>query len=122
MLPPPPRRRAFVEEVPDEDNISILTHHSQESDLVDDDNPEEDLQNELERETASGTAAYLFSKGRTLLIVNSALAAESPLPDGKLCEAPSVAAALKDLKDMLRPHRKTGRGYIDPGIDPFICV
>ncbi|KAJ7107052.1 hypothetical protein C8R44DRAFT_637891, partial [Mycena epipterygia] len=51
--------------------------------------------------------------------------AESQLPDGKLREAPTVSAALvalKDLKELLCPHRKTGRGYVDPHIDPFVRV
>ncbi|KAJ7744451.1 hypothetical protein DFH07DRAFT_698743, partial [Mycena maculata] len=51
--------------------------------------------------------------------------AESPLPDGKLREAPTVAAALaalQDLKELLHPHRKTGRGYKLSAIDPFVRV
>jgi hypothetical protein len=60
-LPPPPRpRHATVEEVPDEDDfsiltrdeISILTHESDAS--VDNDNPETDLEAELARESAAG--------------------------------------------------------------------
>ncbi|KAF8175615.1 hypothetical protein K438DRAFT_1608260, partial [Mycena galopus ATCC 62051] len=49
--------------------------------------------------------------------------AESPLPDGRLGEAPNLAAAsaaLKSLQELLRPHRKNGIGYLDPHIDPFI--
>ncbi|KAJ7221557.1 hypothetical protein GGX14DRAFT_353210, partial [Mycena pura] len=40
-------------------------------------------------------------------------------------EAPTVtsaSAALRDLKELLRPYRKSGRGYIDPHIEPFIHV
>ncbi|KAJ6453500.1 hypothetical protein C8R45DRAFT_790234, partial [Mycena sanguinolenta] len=40
-------------------------------------------------------------------------------------EAPSVfdaLAALKDLKKLLRPHCRTGRGYTDPGLDRFVRV
>ncbi|KAJ7150703.1 hypothetical protein C8R46DRAFT_847610, partial [Mycena filopes] len=40
-------------------------------------------------------------------------------------EAPSVAvalAALKDLRELLRPHRQTGRGYVDPNLDRFVRV
>ena len=51
--------------------------------------------------------------------------AESPLPDGKLQEAPKVAdalAALKDLWELLRPHRKMGRGFIDPNFNRFVRV
>ncbi|KAJ7753134.1 hypothetical protein DFH07DRAFT_710355, partial [Mycena maculata] len=48
---------------------------------------------------------------------------ETSLPDGKLREAPSVSsalAALKDLLELLHPRRKSGKGHIDPGIDPFV--
>ncbi|KAJ6464252.1 hypothetical protein C8R47DRAFT_933222, partial [Mycena vitilis] len=50
---------------------------------------------------------------------------ESSLPDGKLREAPSIAtalAALEDLKELLNPHRPSGKGHIDPHINPFIRV
>ncbi|KAJ7132033.1 hypothetical protein C8R44DRAFT_612585, partial [Mycena epipterygia] len=46
-----------------------------------------------------------------------------PLPSGKLQEAPSVSAAsaaLNDLRALLCPHRKSGKGHIDPGIDVFV--
>ncbi|KAJ7079849.1 hypothetical protein C8R44DRAFT_653990 [Mycena epipterygia] len=48
-----------------------------------------------------------------------------PLPNGKLREAPTVVmaeAALKDLRELLRPHQPRGKGYIDPGHEPFICI
>ncbi|KAJ7135031.1 hypothetical protein C8R43DRAFT_894625 [Mycena crocata] len=50
---------------------------------------------------------------------------DGPLPDGKLREAPTVVdalAALVDLRELMRPHRNTGRGYRDPGIDPFVRI
>ncbi|KAF8217267.1 hypothetical protein K438DRAFT_1954110 [Mycena galopus ATCC 62051] len=101
MLPPPRRRWVTVEEVLDEDNISILTHDSHNSDgLVEDDDPAQELQDKLEH-----------------------LHAESPLPDGRLREAltlSAASAALKSLQELLRPHRKNGIGYLNPHIDPFI--
>jgi hypothetical protein len=45
--------------------------------------------------------------------------------DGKLREAPTqlqATDALKHLVEKLRPPRKTGRGYYDPGIDPFTRI
>ena len=44
---------------------------------------------------------------------------------GKECEAPileTACAALKDLKVLLHPCQKTGAGYINPKINPFICI
>ncbi|KAJ7091775.1 hypothetical protein C8R44DRAFT_647193 [Mycena epipterygia] len=54
---------------------------------------------------------------------STACASEMPLPDGKLREAPSVAdalAVLKDLRELLHPHRKSGKGHVDPGLDQFV--
>jgi hypothetical protein len=45
--------------------------------------------------------------------------------DGKLREAPTqlqAIEALKQLGEILHPPRKSGRGYKDPGIDPFIRI
>ncbi|KAJ7163446.1 hypothetical protein C8R43DRAFT_1086346 [Mycena crocata] len=83
-----------MEEVPDEDDISILSCHSFVSKAsVNNDDPMAELWAEMDY--------------------------------GKLREAPTVTAALtalKDLKELLRPHRTTGRGYKDPGTDPFVRV
>jgi hypothetical protein len=43
--------------------------------------------------------------------------------EGKLREAPTLIqalAALKDLRDILNPPRKTGAGHKDPGFDLFV--
>ena len=45
--------------------------------------------------------------------------------DGHLRQAPTqlqAVDALKDLKEILRPPRKTGGGYKDPKIDPFVRI
>ena len=45
--------------------------------------------------------------------------------DGQLRQAPTllqVLRALKDLKDILHPPRKTGAGYKDPKLDPFVRI
>ncbi|KAJ7435575.1 hypothetical protein B0H11DRAFT_1666797, partial [Mycena galericulata] len=45
--------------------------------------------------------------------------------DGKLREPPTVTSALlalNDLRLLLRPKRSSGKGYIDPQIDPFVRV
>ncbi|KAJ6552105.1 hypothetical protein DFH09DRAFT_859926, partial [Mycena vulgaris] len=50
---------------------------------------------------------------------------EMSLPDGKIREAPSVAKALlalKELRLLLRPHRPSGKGHIDPGYDAFTRI
>ena len=42
---------------------------------------------------------------------------------GKECEAPTqiqVKAALTDLENVLSPARKTGRGRVDPELDPYM--
>ncbi|KAJ6448581.1 hypothetical protein C8R45DRAFT_1115184 [Mycena sanguinolenta] len=109
------RHRATVHEVPDEDDKSFISTSSMYSFVSDsslstvpDDNAEPALQDEM---NTPGTSPQIHD--------------ESPLPDGKLREAPSILdalAALKDLKELLRPHRRTGRGYIDPGLDRFVRV
>ncbi|KAJ7435717.1 hypothetical protein B0H11DRAFT_1674264, partial [Mycena galericulata] len=53
------------------------------------------------------------------------LDSEKPLPDGKLREAPSISiasAALKDLRELLRPHRPSGKGHVDPELDSFTRI
>jgi hypothetical protein len=50
---------------------------------------------------------------------------DETIRDGKLREAPSqqkAIDALKDLREKLKPARATGRGYKDPGIDPFVRI
>jgi hypothetical protein len=45
--------------------------------------------------------------------------------DGVQREQPTVEAAyqaLKDIEKILAPPRKTGRGYLDPNIDPFARI
>ena len=51
--------------------------------------------------------------------------ANAEIRAGKECEAPTIihaTKALQDLKTLLKPPRKTGRGYVDPDINPFIRV
>ncbi|KAJ7290992.1 hypothetical protein C8J57DRAFT_1586298 [Mycena rebaudengoi] len=118
-----PRRRATVESVLDEDDVSYLAglsgaqsgeqsgDESGDNSGLDSDDPETDLDEEMTR------AAHAQDRPPP--------APSTHIPDGKLREAPTVSdalAALLDLRELLRPHRQTGRGYLDPGIDPFVRI
>ncbi|KAJ6521374.1 hypothetical protein DFH09DRAFT_1097822 [Mycena vulgaris] len=122
-LLPPRRKRASVEEVLDEDVISMMTRHSNASDTsIDNEDLEAELRAEMEHESREHQAPPGTSPPPNIV---PQIHAESSLPDGKLREAPTVEAALaalKDLCELLRPHRKTGRGYKLSAIDPFICI
>ncbi|KAJ7188444.1 hypothetical protein C8R46DRAFT_879250 [Mycena filopes] len=121
-LPSIPLRRATVEEVPDEDDISVLARRYSTGPVLTSDDESDD-------EPAAPTPP---------------LPSDAPLPptsstppthpiyeddillDGKLREAPAVSAALlaaADLRALLRPRRPNGIGYIDdPELDPFVRV
>ena len=51
--------------------------------------------------------------------------ANAEIRSGKKREAPTIILAtnaLQDLKTLLKPPRKTGRGYVEPDINPFIRI
>ncbi|KAJ6606952.1 hypothetical protein B0H10DRAFT_2228364 [Mycena sp. CBHHK59/15] len=104
LPPPPPRRRATVEEVPDQDDISDSDARDFDADPL----PQSALPN-------PGVHACRTSNLPTPE-VNLDL-------DGKLREAPKLALAveaLADLKILLHLKHLSGKGYIDPKIDPFV--
>ncbi|KAF7329468.1 hypothetical protein MKEN_00209100 [Mycena kentingensis (nom. inval.)] len=104
QLPPPPNPRTGCATGSDADDISMISEESADSDSEDD--PTQPLRDAMANEQPE--------------------ASETPLPNGKLREAPSVVAAtaaLRDLKNIISPPRanKTGKpgGHTDPGFDPF---
>ncbi|KAJ7128006.1 hypothetical protein C8R44DRAFT_873771 [Mycena epipterygia] len=107
-LPVPPSRHATVEEVPDEDDISVLAAHSRAAEWAHND-PEAALNAKMAREAATAN-----SDGPAAPAMPPDHLHNSELPNGKLQEALSVNTASS--------HRKTGCSFIDPYINPFVRV
>ncbi|KAJ7431085.1 hypothetical protein B0H11DRAFT_2388439 [Mycena galericulata] len=113
LPPPPPRRRATVEEVPDEDDISILAGRAGPLDSDDEDDAADELQAEMARATSPRQSRPdevppCPGASTSTSALDSALDSEKPLPDGKLREAPSISIASAALKDL--PAVSLGKG------------
>ena len=59
----------------------------------------------------------------TNMLIHEDLQEVKEIREGKQRQAPTLdqaKAALKDLKNILDPPRKTGAGHKDPGLDLFV--
>jgi hypothetical protein len=78
--------------------------------------------NEGDRNLCDGPTPDASSHGNSLPLLDKP---SVTVRDGQERQAPTqvqVIEALKDLKNILRPPRKTGAGYTDPNIDPFARI
>ncbi|KAJ6586699.1 hypothetical protein B0H10DRAFT_2234222 [Mycena sp. CBHHK59/15] len=128
-LPPP--RPLRLEEVPDQDDILVLTGHkghyaeSMSGDESEGDESEDESDDNFDVDIPQPPTENAPGPSVTSDVSNGCVFDADVELEGKLCEAPVVSLAvlaLNDLKLLLCPKWPSGKGYIDPQIDPFVRV